>query len=117
VLLVHATTQPMRFLGTWAPFSRTTLENFRTGRQLGDETKGPATPTLQPLWQKPLKTIFGGGTWHEECAGSESASPQTSARQQRAGAPAGAYEARHRGLALPARLDRLGEQLHGVQQR
>ena len=65
-VLVHATTQPMRFLGRWAPDSRTTLENARDGLRLGKDTPGPATPTLQPLWSRPLTTIFGGGTWHEE---------------------------------------------------
>jgi hypothetical protein len=65
-VLVHATTQPMRFLGTWAPNSRTTIENARKGQRLGRDTPGPATPTLQPLWSRPLTTIFGGGTWHEE---------------------------------------------------
>ncbi|MDX6678039.1 MAG: hypothetical protein QOE31_2091 [Solirubrobacteraceae bacterium] len=65
-VLVHATTQPMRFLGRWAPNSRTTLENARKGQRLGRDTPGPATPTLQPLWFRPLATIFGGGAWHEE---------------------------------------------------
>jgi hypothetical protein len=56
----------MSFLGRWAPFSRTTLENFRKGQSLGKDQAGPATPTLQPLWREPMRTIFGNANWRQE---------------------------------------------------
>jgi hypothetical protein len=65
-LLVTAETPPMDFLGRWAPYSRTTLENFRQGQRLGRDGTGPATPTLQRLWQHPIETIFGGRNWRHE---------------------------------------------------
>ena len=65
-LLVTAETPPMSFLGRWGPYSRTTLENFRTDQRLGKDQQGPSTPTLQRLWQRPMQTIFGGGNWHHE---------------------------------------------------
>lgn len=65
-LLVTAATPPMSFVGTWAPYSRTTLENFRKGQRLGGDQAGPATPTLQRLWREPVRTIFGGRHWRHE---------------------------------------------------
>jgi hypothetical protein len=34
-------------------------------RLAGRDGPGPATPTLQALWQEPMKTIFAGGPWKE----------------------------------------------------
>jgi hypothetical protein len=65
-VLVTSETPPMSFLGRWAPFSRTTLENFRKGQSLGKDQAGPATPTLQPLWREPMRTIFGNANWRQE---------------------------------------------------
>jgi hypothetical protein len=63
--IVDARTRPMNFPGRWAPFARMTLENFRKDQSLGKNTGGPTTPTLQALWQTPMRTIFGGGPWKE----------------------------------------------------
>lgn len=65
-LLVTSETPPMSFLGHWAPYSRTTLENFRKGQALGRDQRGPATPTLQSLWREPMRTIFGNANWRRE---------------------------------------------------
>jgi hypothetical protein len=65
-LLVTSETPPMSFLGRWGPFSRTTLENFRKGQSLGKDQPGPATPTLQPLWREPMRTIFRNPNWRRE---------------------------------------------------
>ena len=65
-LLVTSETPPMSFLGRWGPFSRTTLENFRKGQSLGKDQAGPATPTLQPLWREPMRTIFRNPNWRRE---------------------------------------------------
>jgi hypothetical protein len=53
---------PMSFPGTWGANDRTALENFRTQR-LGKEGKGPRTPSLQPLWQRPVRTVFCDSHW------------------------------------------------------
>jgi hypothetical protein len=63
--LVDARTPPMSFPGRWAPYNRMTLENLRTAQSLGADTQGPESPPLQPLWQSPMRTIFGGGAWKE----------------------------------------------------
>ena len=41
------------------------LETGYKALPLGGATKGPSTPTLQALWQTPMRTIFGGGAWQE----------------------------------------------------
>ena len=61
--LVTAETPPMSFPGRWAGYSRMRLETGHKALALGGDTKGPATPTLQALWQSPMRTIFGGGAW------------------------------------------------------
>jgi hypothetical protein len=61
--LVDATTPPMSFPGTWAPSTRMRLENLHTSIPLGADGPGPASPPLQPLWQRPMNAIFGGGAW------------------------------------------------------
>jgi hypothetical protein len=61
--VVDARDRPMSYPGRWAPFTRMTLENFRKDQRLGKDTGGPTTPTLQALWQTPMRTIFGGGPW------------------------------------------------------
>jgi hypothetical protein len=65
-LIVTEATPPMNFVGRWAPYSRTTLDNFREDIPLGNDSDGPATPPFQRLWQHPMRTIFGGGNWHHE---------------------------------------------------
>jgi hypothetical protein len=62
---VTAETPPMSFPGRWAPYNRMTLENLQKSLRLGKETSGPEAPPLQALWQKPMRTIFGGGAWKE----------------------------------------------------
>jgi hypothetical protein len=54
---------PMSYAGTWATSTRTRLENLHRSIPLGADGAGPASPPLQPLWQKPMNTIFGGGAW------------------------------------------------------
>ena len=63
--LVDAGTRPMSFAGTWAPTTRMTLENLHKSVRLGGDGAGPASPPLQPLWQRPMREIFGGGAWTE----------------------------------------------------
>jgi hypothetical protein len=61
--LVDARTAPMSFRGTWSPWARMVLENLRKSIRLGPDGAGPASPPLQPLWQRPMNAIFGGGAW------------------------------------------------------
>lgn len=67
LLLVDAHEQPMSFPGTWGEDDRTTLRNFRS-ISLGDPGLGPKTPTLQALWQEPVRTIFCGSYVPKRCA-------------------------------------------------
>jgi len=62
---VDARDAPMSFPGTWAPFARMQLDNLRKPITFGDDAAGPASPPLQPLWQRPMNAIFGGGAWME----------------------------------------------------
>jgi hypothetical protein len=61
--LVDATGPAMSFPGTWAPFTRMQLDTLHKSLPLGKDTAGPASPPLQPLWQRPMNAIFGGGPW------------------------------------------------------
>jgi hypothetical protein len=61
--MVDATTAPMSFPGTWAPSATMRLENLHKSFKLGGDHPGPASPPLQPLWQSPMNSIFGGGAW------------------------------------------------------
>jgi hypothetical protein len=63
--MVTAETPPMSFPGRWSSFARMTLENLRKRLSLGKDTAGPDTPTLQRLWQTPMRSIFAGGAWKE----------------------------------------------------
>jgi lysophospholipase L1-like esterase len=65
-LPANSHTQPMDFPGTWGADDRTTLRNFKSN-PLGDPRPGPKTPTLQPLWREPVKTIFCGKYEPREC--------------------------------------------------
>ena len=56
----------MSFPGYWSTYSHLTLENLRKSHELGKPGAGPATPSLQALWQTPMRTIFGGGAWKED---------------------------------------------------
>ena len=49
--------EPMNFPGTWGLRDITNLKNQRS-QPLGTPGPGPATPSLQDLWQNPLKKIF-----------------------------------------------------------
>ena len=62
---VDATEPPMSFAGTWAPSTLMRLETAHRSIPLGAEGRGPASPPLQPLWQRPMRAIFGGGAWIE----------------------------------------------------
>lgn len=55
---------PMNFLGRWGPFSRTELQTLYRRKPLGPDAAGPATPSLQPLWREPMRTIFKSPRWH-----------------------------------------------------
>ncbi len=61
IVVVDETTPPMTFPGRWGRYDRTVLENFRE-RELASG-HGPATPTLQPLWTNPLRTVFASSNW------------------------------------------------------
>lgn len=63
--IVTAETPPMTFPGRWAPDSRMRLQTGHKALGLGNPDNGPATPTLQSLWLRPMRTIFGGGAWQE----------------------------------------------------
>jgi hypothetical protein len=63
--MVTAETPPMSFPGRWSSYARMTLENLRKRLSLGKDTAGPDTPTLQRLWQTPMRSIFAGGAWKE----------------------------------------------------
>lgn len=56
---------PMNFPGIWGADDLTTLHNFKS-TELGDG-KAPATPSLQPLWRKPVQRIFCGKFEPEKC--------------------------------------------------
>jgi hypothetical protein len=61
---VDARTFPMNVVARWAPYSRTELQTLHETHPLGGDAPGPATPSVQRLWREPMRTIFGGGTWH-----------------------------------------------------
>lgn len=66
LILVDARTPPMSFPGTWGADDRATLRNFRSN-PLGKPGLGPKTPTLQGLWQEPVRTIFCGSYAPRHC--------------------------------------------------
>jgi hypothetical protein len=61
---VDARDFPMNVVARWAPYSRTELQTLHKTHPLGADASGPATPSTQRLWREPMRTIFGGGTWH-----------------------------------------------------
>jgi hypothetical protein len=67
-ILVDSDTPPMSFPGTWGANDRTTLDNFKSN-PIGKEGMGPRTPSLQPLWQRPVLSIFCGGYTPRSCQG------------------------------------------------
>jgi hypothetical protein len=54
---------PMSFPGGWGLNDFTELINERDQR-IGPSGGGPLTPTLQPLWYDPTRTIFCSQHWH-----------------------------------------------------
>jgi hypothetical protein len=58
---VDARTPPMTFPGTWGVSDRMTFVGFRS--KLLQQGAGPLTPTRQPLWIDPLRTILCRTTW------------------------------------------------------
>ena len=63
-VFVDARKFPMNVVARWAPYSRTELQTLHKTHPLGGDASGPATPSTQRLWREPMRTIFGGGTWH-----------------------------------------------------
>jgi hypothetical protein len=63
-VFVDARRFPMNVVTRWAPYSRTELQTLHKTHPLGGDAPGPATPSVQRLWREPMRTIFGGGTWH-----------------------------------------------------
>jgi hypothetical protein len=55
---VDGDTQPMNFPGRWGEKEQITITNFK--EHVFDPGVAPMTPTLQPLWQQPVKQIFCG---------------------------------------------------------
>ena len=53
---------PMSFPGRWGAYDETRLVNNADLAPLS-RGRGPATPTLQPLWQDPVGTIFCDARW------------------------------------------------------
>jgi hypothetical protein len=62
-IFVNSSTPPMSFPGTWGGSDETVLENERN-QVIAGPGHGPLTPTLQPLWFDPVRTIFCSGHWH-----------------------------------------------------
>lgn len=62
---VDARDFPMNVVARWAPYSRTELQTLHKKHKLGEDAAGPATPSVQPLWREPMRTIFAGHTWHQ----------------------------------------------------
>ncbi|MFN2616722.1 MAG: hypothetical protein ABR581_06300 [Thermoleophilaceae bacterium] len=58
---------PMSFPGTWGRNDQTVLVNAKMHKS--KPGGGPQSPPLQPLWQRPVTTIFCGAYWHgpERC--------------------------------------------------
>jgi hypothetical protein len=63
LILVDAQRPPMNFPGLWSTRTRLSLENLRKSHTLKDDPSGPLTPSLQAVWQSPMRSIFGGGPW------------------------------------------------------
>lgn len=61
---VDARDFPMNVVARWAPHSRTELQTLHRDHRLGDDAAGPATPSVQPLWREPMRTIFASPRWH-----------------------------------------------------
>ena len=55
---------PMNFPGTWGGNDFTELVNERR-QHLGEDHRGPLTPTLQRLWYEPTATIFCSRHWDQ----------------------------------------------------
>jgi hypothetical protein len=75
-ILVDADTPPMTFPGTWGAHDQTTLVNFKS-RGIGKEGRGPRTPTLQGLWQRPVFSIFCGRYKPKICTRDPRVKPRT----------------------------------------
>jgi hypothetical protein len=54
----------MNFPGTWGGNDFTELVNERR-QHLGEDHRGPLTPTLQRLWYEPTATIFCSRHWEQ----------------------------------------------------
>ena len=61
-IFVNSSTPPMSFPGTWGGSDEAVLENERD-QILAGPGHGPLTPTLQPLWYDPVRTIFCSPHW------------------------------------------------------
>jgi hypothetical protein len=55
-------TLPMSFPGTWGRNDRSVLENF-AHHPTSESGGGPKSPPLQPLWARPVRTIFCNPYW------------------------------------------------------
>ena len=62
ILPVTSESGPMSFPGQWGAHDETRLVNKADLAPL-DTGGGPKTPSLQPLWQDPVRTIFCSGYW------------------------------------------------------
>jgi hypothetical protein len=60
--LARADALPMSFPGRWGLNDRSVLANF-AHHPTSRSGKGPKTPTLQPLWIDPLRTVFCNQYW------------------------------------------------------
>lgn len=63
---------PMNFPGLWGADGDIVLRNFQPN-VLSDSEAAPATPSLQPLWRAPVRTIFCGPYEPRQCVGDEDA--------------------------------------------
>jgi hypothetical protein len=66
VHLVDSKTPVMSFRGFWGPTDRISLQAFGDPNDLARHPgRGPVSPALKGIWNRPLQTIFASNTWKE----------------------------------------------------
>ena len=66
VAVVDESDPVMSFRGFWGPSDEITLEAFGDPNPLSDHPgRGPSSPALKDVWNRPLQSIFGGRAWRE----------------------------------------------------
>jgi hypothetical protein len=66
VAVVDESDPAMSFRGFWGPSDEITLEAFGDPNPLSDHPgRGPTSPALKDVWNRPIQTIFSGRAWKE----------------------------------------------------